>query len=149
MKFEVIKGETDQITYSGKRVRRQTTLIKIGKYSLSRKVIFLGSALIFCQVLDGLLTYAGLTVLGVHMEGNLFLRALINAYGKAPVLFFTKLAAVGFVVLLTFQAHQRRWIRPIIALLILIYLGLAVGPWTYIIWNTQRDSGVAAQAVSK
>lgn len=77
--------------------------------------------------------------MGVHMEGNAFLRNLIEAYGKAPVLFFTKLLAICLVVLLTFEAHRRRWIRPIIFILILIYVGLAVGPWIYIILNQQAS----------
>ena len=133
MKFEVSKGETEHVTYSGKRVRRQTVLIKVGSLSLSKKTTLLGLTLVGCQLLDGLLTYIGLSARGIHLEGNAFLRALMEAYGKAPVLFGTKMIAIIFVVLLTFQAHSRRWIRPLIAIMIAIYFVLAVIPWVYII----------------
>lgn len=148
MKFEILKGETEQITYSGKRGRKQTVLIKVGKLSLSRKAFILGSTLICCQILDGLLTYIGLTSLGIHMEGNAFLRVLMHAYGAAPVLFFSKITAIIFVVLLTFQAHKRYWIRPLIFSLIMVYLALAVVPWIYIIsskhteWQNSLSSSV-------
>lgn len=138
MKFEVLEGETEHITYSGKRVRRQTVFIRVGKLSLSRKAAVLGAVLIGCQILDGLLTYIGLSAMGVHMEGNAFLRVLMEAYGRAPVLFASKIIAIIFVVLLTFEAHRRRWIRPLIFTMILIYLALAVGPWIYII-SSKRD----------
>lgn len=147
MKFEILKGDRDDISYRGKRGRKQTTLIRVGRISLSRKAFILGLTLVVCQILDGLLTYAGLTALGVHMEGNSFLRALMEAYGKAPVLFVSKLAAIILVVLLTFEAHRRRWIRPLIAVMILIYLALAVGPWTYIIWSTESRGQEPLQSV--
>lgn len=130
---KVEPGETEHISLRGKRERRPTVLIRVGGWSLSKRAFLLGLLLAVCQLLDGLLTYIGLTLLGVHMEGNVFLRSLMHAYGTAPTLFISKLAAVVCVGILMFQAHQRRWVRPIIALLILIYLALAVIPWTYII----------------
>jgi hypothetical protein len=134
--FEVVKGETEHISFSGKRARRPTVLIRVGRLSLSKKAFLLGATLAICQVLDGLLTYTGLSLLGVHMEGNAFIRTLVIAYGAAPALFLVKLVAILLAALLMFQAHQRRWVRPLIAMLILIYFGLAVVPWTYIISAT-------------
>jgi hypothetical protein len=134
--FEIVKGETEHISFSGKRARRPTVLIRVGRLSLSKKAFLLGLTLAICQVLDGLLTYVGLSLLGVHMEGNAFIRTLVIAYGAAPALFMVKLIAILLATLLMFQAHQRRWVRPLIAMLILIYFGLAVVPWTYIISAT-------------
>lgn len=132
-RFKVVEGETEHLTYGGKRIRRPTVLIRVGGLSLSKKAFLLGLTLGFCQLADGVLTYLGLALMGVHMEGNSFLRVLMSAYGKAPVLVAAKLLALSCVVLLTISAHRRRWIRPIIGGLIAVYLGLAVLPWVYLI----------------
>jgi uncharacterized membrane protein len=133
VKFRIEEGETDQVTYTGKRERRKTVLLKVGERSISKKALQLGLILIVCQVLDGFLTYIGLSLMGVHMEGNSFLRNLMHYYGQAPVLFAAKLTSILFIALLTLQSHTRRWIRPVIVVLIIIYLCLAVIPWTYLI----------------
>lgn len=133
LNIKVVQGETEHITYTGKRLRRPTVLIKVGSLSLSKKAFYLGAALALCQLFDGFLTYLGLEMQGLHMEGNTFLRELMRAYGTAPVLFVAKLVAVILVVVLTTYAHRRRWLRPLIAALVAVYLILAVVPWTYII----------------
>ncbi len=133
MKFEVVKGETEHITLDGRRVRNPTTLIRVGQVSLSKRALILGGALVLCQIFDGALTYLGLHLLGVEMEGNKFLRELMNAYGTWFILVIIKMIAIGLVVLLTFHAHKRRWIRPLILILVLVYTCLAVVPWVYII----------------
>lgn len=137
IKFEVVKGETEHISFAGKRTRRPTILMKFqtkaGSVSLSRKAFLLGFALALCQISDGVLTYLGLQLLGVRMEGNGFLRELMHAYGMLPALFAAKLFALFFAGILMFHAHKRKWIRPIIFLLVVIYLALAVVPWVVII----------------
>lgn len=137
IKFEVVKGETEHISFAGKRTRRPTILMKVqtkaGSISLSRKAFILGSALALCQICDGILTYLGLRLLGVSMEGNGFLRELMHAYGMLPALFAAKLFALIFAGVLMFHAHKRKWIRPIIFGLVVIYLALAVFPWVFII----------------
>jgi uncharacterized membrane protein len=134
--FEISEVVSTHILYSGKRVREPTVIIRVGSLSLSRKAFILGAALACCQLLDGILTYIGLALLGIHMEANSFLRELMHAYGRAPVLFAAKFIAVTFVVILTFYAHRRRWFRWIIGLMICVYLALAVVPWTLIITNS-------------
>jgi hypothetical protein len=110
----------------------------MGSFSLSKKAFIFGAILAGCQLLDGTLTYIGLSILGVHMEANTFLRELMHAYGKAPVLLAAKFAALTFVAGLTFYAHRRRWFRAVLAFLIGIYLILAVFPWTVIILESMR-----------
>lgn len=132
-KFEVVAAPTEHISFGGKRVRRATVLIRVGKLSLSRKAFLLGVGLILCQILDGVLTYIGLSLRGVHMEANVFLRELMLAYGTAPTLLIVKTLALIAVGVLTLQAHSRRWIRPLILAMIGIYVILAVIPWVYII----------------
>ena len=129
LRFEVVQGETEHISLSGHKRRNQTVLIRFGGLSLSKKAAILGLALVACQVFDGLLTYIGLTLLGTHMEGNVFLRALVNQWGTFPALFAVKLGAAVLAVALMLQAHRRRWVRPVIFFVVLVYLGLALIPW--------------------
>ena len=138
-KFKVVQGETEHISYSGKRARRSTVLLQVGKHSLSMKAFYLGVALVLCQFFDGLFTYVGLEMQGLHMERNRFLRELMRAYGTAPVLVAAKFVAVVLIVVLTSYAHRRKWIRPVIASLVAVYLVLAVVPWTYIIINGNQS----------
>lgn len=142
IKFEVVQGETEHISFAGKRTRRPTVLMKVrtaaGSISLSRKAFLLGAALALCQVFDGILTYLGLKLLGIQMEGNGFLRELMHAYGMLPALFVAKLCALLFAGILMFNAHRRRWIRPIIFSLVVIYLALAVIPWVVVIARVSR-----------
>jgi uncharacterized membrane protein len=148
MHFEIVKGETEHITFSGKKSRKPTILMRVrtrsgGSVSLSRKAALLGLTLAFCQVLDGLLTYLGLRLLGVEMEGNNFLRELMHAYGMVPILFVAKSSAIFLAGILMFNAHRRKWIRPIILFLAVIYMALAVVPWVVVISNSRAIIGVS------
>lgn len=131
--IEFINGETDHIAISGLITRKPTVLIRVGKQSLSRKAFFIGLALAACQIMDGLLTYVGLSLFGVNMEGNDLLRSLMHFYGMAPALFTVKFVALAIAVLLAFQAHRRKWMRPILVGVVGFYLVLAVLPWTVLI----------------
>ena len=137
IRFEIVKGETEHISFRGKRSRRPTILMRVktksGSLSLSRKALLLGAALAGCQVLDGILTYVGLKILGVHTEGNTFLLQLMHAYGMVPALCAAKFMAILLAGILMFHAHKRKWIRPIILLLVVVYLALAVFPWIWLI----------------
>lgn len=137
IKFDVVEGETEHISFSGQRTRKATVLMRLrtksGTISFSKKAATLGLLLIICQCLDGLLTYIGLRILGVQMEGNSFLRELMHAYGMLPALFVAKFTALLLVGVLMFYAHKRKWIRPIILLLSVVYLSLAVIPWIALI----------------
>lgn len=134
---QVGPGETEHVSFFGSRVRKSTVLITVGKLSISRKALYLGVSLVACQILDGILTYSGLTLMGVQMEGNHFLRELMHAYGMAPILFAVKTGAILLAVGLMLHAHSRKWVRPVIFSLVLVYLTLAVIPWIYLISSPQ------------
>lgn len=148
VKFEIVEGETEEIAYGGKRHRKKTVLLKVGRYSISLRALQLGLILIGCQILDGVLTYLGLRLYGVHMEGNAFLKELMIAYGTFTTLFFAKLFAFSCIVALTIFAHKRRWIRPLIAGMCGIYLMLAVIPWVYIL-SKAHAKGLSQQTESE
>jgi hypothetical protein len=138
IKFDIVSGETEHISLNGQKRRNPTVLMRlhtpVSTLSLSRKALLLGAALIVCQALDAILTYAGLRMLGIEMEGNAFLRDLMHAYGIIPALCIAKSIALVGVVILMLAAHRRKWIRPVIAILSVIYIVLAVVPWTLAIW---------------
>src|SRR4051812_23990053 len=92
--FEIVHGETEHISFSGKRARKPTVFLRIGKKSVSKRAFQLGALLAICQILDGILTYVGLSSAGIHMEGNQFLGAMMYAYGIAPALFIIKTGAL-------------------------------------------------------
>lgn len=121
------------VSFSGKRVRKPTVLLRVGRRALSKRALSLGLFLAVCQILDGILTYIGLGMAGIEMEGNRLLGSMMYFYGVAPAIFMVKCAALILVGALTFYAHNRPWVRTLIAVAIAIYLVFAVIPWTYII----------------
>jgi uncharacterized membrane protein len=85
------------------------------------------------QVLDGLLTYIGVSLLGVEMEANVLLARSMAAIGTPGTLIAAKLiaCACGYVL------YRTAWHRPL-AITAGLSVGVAVVPWL----------GVLAWAVS-
>ena len=135
LNIEVLEGQADGVTFTGSFETRQTVLLRLGQHSISKRAFQLGAILACCQIFDGLLTWLGINLYGVKMEGNAFLQALMQAYGAAPTIFAAKLLAVALVVFLSWYAHSRRWIRPLILALCVIYVLFAIWPWAYIVSN--------------
>jgi hypothetical protein len=76
------RGPTENIALDGRRIRRSTVLIRVGRVSLSRKAFILGAALVGCQILDGLLTYIGLSDHGVHWRVTPSLRQYARVWNR-------------------------------------------------------------------
>jgi hypothetical protein len=76
------------------------------------------------QVADGLLTYWGVTTLGIHVEGNDLLATTMYAIGPGRALISAKLLACvcGYILYRT-ASH-----RPL-AIMAGLYIGVAVTPW--------------------
>jgi hypothetical protein len=76
------------------------------------------------QVLDGLLTYIGVSLLGVEVEANLLLAKSMAAVGTPVTLVAAKLfaCACGYVL------YRTAWYRPL-AITAGLYVGVAVVPW--------------------
>jgi hypothetical protein len=79
------------------------------------------------QVLDALLTYLGLTI-GIS-EGNPLIAHSFRHAGVGPGLTIAKLVAVGCSIGLHLLGLHR-----VLALLTLMYLSLAILPWTYLLY---------------
>jgi hypothetical protein len=137
LNFEIVEGTTEGISYSGIRKRRSTVLIRMGSKEMSKQAVMLGLLLSTLQICDALLTYIGLRLHGIHLEGNGLLAELMYAYGLFPALLITKLAALCLIVALTIVSNKRKWIRPFIFMLCAAYITLAIVPWTFIISSSQ------------
>jgi uncharacterized membrane protein len=81
-------------------------------------------AFLLAQASDGVLTYVGVTQLGLGMEGNPLLGWLMASFGSAAVLAAAKAAASAFGVALHLCAVHR-----LVAALALFYFAVAVVPW--------------------
>jgi hypothetical protein len=81
------------------------------------------------QVLDGVLTYVGVSTYGVDMEGNPLIAWLMGAMGQGPGLAAAKLAAGSFGVVLHLSA-----VHKAVAVLAGFYLVVAVIPWAVVLF---------------
>ena len=87
----------------------------------SRVVLFL---FLLTQACDGAFTYAAVRAYGIAAEGNMVLSTWMLLVGPFPTLFVAKLVAAGGGVLL-----YARGIHRTLALLTLLYVLGAIGPW--------------------
>ena len=84
------------------------------------------------QAFDGLFTYMAVRALGVGIEGNSLLAAMMTTLGALPTLFAAKFMAAAAGVLL----YVRGW-HGVLALVTVLYAVAAIGPWlmVYVLWG--------------
>jgi hypothetical protein len=87
----------------------------------SRVVLFL---FLLTQACDGAFTYAAVRAYGIAAEGNMVLATWMTLVGPFPTLFVAKFVAAGGGVLL-----YTRGIHRTLAILTLLYVLGAIGPW--------------------
>jgi hypothetical protein len=86
-------------------------------------------AFLLSQVLDGALTYVGITVFGPEMEGNPLLGWLMLTLGEGPALAGAKVVAgICGIVLHLIAVHR------VVAILTAVYVAAAILPWTIILY---------------
>ncbi|MEW6267693.1 MAG: DUF5658 family protein [Thermodesulfobacteriota bacterium] len=95
------------------------------------KILLLANAAL--QVLDGYVT--GLGVARGFVEGNPLVRWSMESLGQAPGLIAVKLLALAFLYLLYRRGHHRL-VEPGLAYLAVVYLTMAVIPWTVVLART-------------
>jgi hypothetical protein len=84
---------------------------------------------LLAQVLDGVLTYVGVTLHGTQMEGNPIIAWLMERLGEGPGLATAKITASFFGIVLHLSA-----VHKAVALLAAFYLVVAIVPWTVILF---------------
>jgi len=89
------------------------------------------AAFVVAQILDGVMTYAGVMRWGLEVEANPLIVLIVSLAGFGPGLIMAKLAAIGFGALLFWKgAHNA------VAVLVVYYLVIALLPWTYVFLMT-------------
>ena len=79
---------------------------------------------LLAQAADGVMTYVGVTTLGVHIEANPLLASLMVMFGQGTAVAGAKLVAAGLGISLHLVGVHR-----ILAILTGIYMVGAVLPW--------------------
>ena len=95
---------------------------------VSRQAASVLGLFLVAQVFDGLLTYRGVTALGVAAEANLLLATSIEAIGAARALVSAKLLASACGYILFCGGFYR-----LLAVATGLYFGVAVLPWLTIV----------------
>jgi hypothetical protein len=86
-------------------------------------------AFLLAQASDGVLTYVGVSIYGLRVEGNPVIGWLMSAMGQGPALATAKLTAGFFGVALHLSSVHRA-----VALLAGFYIAVAVLPWLAILF---------------
>jgi len=86
-------------------------------------------AFLIAQACDGVLTYVGISVYGIGMEGNPLLAWLMQWMGHGVALATAKIVAGGFGIALHLGAVHR-----VLAGLALFYVAVAIVPWVSILF---------------
>ena len=84
---------------------------------------------LLAQASDGVLTYIGVSIYGLGMEGNPLIAWLMASLGEGPGLAAAKITAGVFGIALHLSA-----VHNAVALLALFYLVVAIAPWTVILF---------------
>ena len=101
------------------RVPLHRTVAERSRFGDAVIVLFL-----LAQAADGVMTYVGVTTLGVHLEANPLLASLMNSFGQGPAVAAAKVVASGLGISLHLIGVHR-----VLAVLTGVYLVAAVLPW--------------------
>lgn len=107
------------------------TLLKL---EFKPQVLNLSICLIIFQIIDGIFTSMGVSRYGTSIEGNPFLRGLIEDYGQLPVLSGIKFIAILFVIVLAMNSRHIPWIASALRAICYVYFFSAIVPWAYILF---------------
>jgi uncharacterized membrane protein len=79
---------------------------------------------LLAQAADGVMTYVGVSTLGIHLEANPLLATLMNAFGQGTAVTGAKVVASALGISLHLVGVHR-----ILAVLTGIYILAAILPW--------------------
>jgi uncharacterized Tic20 family protein len=102
-------------------------MVKVGRKAAIERSVFGDAALLLflvTQMLDGVLTYVGVSIYGLHVEGNPLIVWLMATMGEGPAVTTAKVAAGSFGIALHLSA-----VHKAVAMLAAFYLAVAVLPW--------------------
>jgi len=86
---------------------------------------------LLAQAADGVMTYVGVTTMGLHIEANPLLASLMAGIGEGVGVTMAKIVAAGLGIALHLVGVHR-----IIAVLTAIYMLGAIVPWAALLLTT-------------
>jgi len=101
-------------------------------------VKFQTNLLIACQILDGLLTFIGISRYGLDIEGNPIIVSLIQNFTVIGGLVLAKTLGI-IIVYTTYLLHPIAYNQIRFSFIIsnLLYITLAIIPWCYVLFLSQ------------
>ncbi|MCB0353847.1 MAG: hypothetical protein KDD64_09995 [Bdellovibrionales bacterium] len=105
----------------------------VREHAPTQEIVILGSILAILQIMDGILTAQGVHHFGIHAEGNPLLRWLMLSLGYETALIVAKVLSLVIIAALCFLATRVQWLIHAIRLVIFVYLGAAIIPWSVIL----------------
>jgi hypothetical protein len=110
-------------------------------------ILRLAKVHIILQVLDGLLTYTGISFYGTHLEGNPVLKSIMDTIGAGPTLILAKGLAICVLLAVIYYRDYLESIEMKIALITInfVYLFAAIVPWMIFLVNPSFFSCVLPQ----
>lgn len=98
--------------------------------NMCNRVLFWAACVCIAQILDGVLTYWGMTRFGVEAEGNFLIRFLMDYMGVAQALITIKLLSIYIVVFLCLRDVHQNFLRIAFKFVAIFYFVFAICPWT-------------------
>ena len=98
-------------------------------------ILGLAGLLIALQIFDGILTYMGVSRLGIEAEGNSILSNYMHIFGVAQTLVVAKLFGILLILGLVRFSNQVRWLPVAMGALAFMYTSAAIVPWTLILFS--------------
>jgi uncharacterized membrane protein len=111
---------------------RGREMVQVGNGLHSRRSRFGDVAVVvflLTQALDGVLTYVGVRLMGLHMEANPLLAWLMAELGSGAALTSAKVLAGGFGIILHLSCVHR-----VVAALAAFYVVVAILPWMALLY---------------
>lgn len=105
-------------------------------YMTNTKLYILSIFFGLLQLLDGILTYAGVTRFGISAEGNPLVKYFIDVLGPFGGIILVK--CIGLVMLYMMSSRciryeDKNWLKKFLISMISFYLIFAIIPWLYVL----------------
>ena len=103
----------------------------------AHSLVVLGAILILLQILDGILTARGVSLIGHVGEGNVIIRFIMEYCGVIPALLIAKSFAISVICAICVYAKSFSWVKYAMGGTAFIYATFAILPWIAILSDIQ------------
>ena len=125
-----------QNTFVPRVINCQSSIVKNNVVPAHSLVVF-GAILIFLQILDGILTARGISIIGNIGEGNFVLRFMMEQMGLIPTLIISKCFAISIICAICIYAKSFAWVKYALSGTAFVYTLFAIIPWIAILSDIQ------------